>query len=52
MSPLTTSGKKVLKKMKATYGSEKGKTVFYSSIQKKKAGSSKWHGKTAKKKKK
>lgn len=44
--PLTKSGKKVLKSMKKTYGSEKkGKEVFYASINKKKKGSKKWHGK-------
>ena len=29
--PLTPKGKKVLRKMKKTYGPEKGKRVFYSS---------------------
>jgi len=44
MSPLTKSGKKVLKSMKDTYKSEdKAEEVFYSSINAKKPGSSKWH---------
>ena len=32
--PLTPKGKKVLRKMKKTYGPEKGKRVFYSSANK------------------
>ncbi len=44
--PLTSKGLKVLNSMRKTYGSEKkAKEVFYSSINKKKAGSSKWHEK-------
>ena len=43
--PLTKSGKKVLSSMKKEYGGEKGKKVFYSSINKGKAGSTKWHRK-------
>jgi len=43
--PLTKSGRKVLSSMTKEYGSEKGKSVFYASINKKKAGSSKWHEK-------
>lgn len=43
--PLTKSGKKVLRSMRKTYGAKKGKQVFYASMAKKKAGSSKWHGK-------
>jgi hypothetical protein len=43
MSPLTKSGNKVLKSMKKSYGDEKGKEVFYSSINKNKKGSKKWH---------
>ena len=31
--------------MMKQYGAEKGKSVFYASINAKKAGSSKWHGK-------
>ena len=52
--PLTKSGKSVLKKMRKTYGAKKGKQVFYSSINARKKGSSKWHKmrrKTKKKKK-
>lgn len=41
--PLTKSGKKVLANMESEYGPEKGKSVFYASINKKKKGSSKWH---------
>jgi hypothetical protein len=29
--PLTKKGKKIMSKMKSTYGSEKGKRVFYAS---------------------
>ena len=43
--PLTKSGKKVLSSMKKEYGGEKGKKVFYSSINKGKAGSKSWHRK-------
>jgi len=46
--PLTKSGKKVMKSMKKTYGKKKGKSVFYASMNKKKKGSSKWHGKKKK----
>jgi hypothetical protein len=41
--PLTKSGKKVIKKMKEEYGKEKGRKVFYATINKNKKGSSKWH---------
>ena len=43
--PLTKTGKKVLSDMKSQYGVEKGKEVFYASINAGKAGSSKWHKK-------
>ena len=43
--PLTKSGLKVMRKMMKEYGMEKGKEVFYASINKKKAGSSEWHNK-------
>jgi len=46
--PLTSSGKDVLASMKKQYGDKKGKSVFYASINKKKKGSSKWHGKSKK----
>jgi uncharacterized protein (DUF2225 family) len=49
--PLTESGKRVLSAMTKEYGAKKGKSVFYASINKKKKGSSKWHGKTKKSKK-
>ncbi len=42
--PLTKSGEDVLRHMMKEYGTKKGKEVFYSSINKGKAGSSKWHG--------
>lgn len=45
--PLTKSGKKVLSSMRKQYGGKKGKSVFYASINKGKAGSSKWHAKRA-----
>ena len=32
--PLTKKGKKILGKMKKTYGAKKGKQVFYASINK------------------
>jgi hypothetical protein len=32
--PLTKKGKKILTSMKAHYGSKKGKSVFYASINK------------------
>jgi hypothetical protein len=41
--PLTASGEKVMGNMKKEYGEKKGKSVFYASINKGKAGSSKWH---------
>ena len=41
--PLTKSGKKVLASMTKEYGGEKGKEVFYASMNKGKAGSPKWH---------
>lgn len=41
--PLTKSGKRVLSEMKKEYGGEKGKSVFYASINKGKSGSQKWH---------
>jgi len=43
--PLTASGKKVLARMKKTYGAKKGERVFHASIKDRKPGSSKWHAK-------
>ena len=43
--PLTKTGNKVMSAMIGEYGKEKGKRVFYASINKGKPGSSKWHGK-------
>ena len=43
--PITKSGRKVMTSMMEEYGSEKGKSVFYASINKKKKGSAKWHEK-------
>ena len=34
MSPLTKKGKKIMRKMKKTYGAKRGKRVFYSSAKK------------------
>jgi hypothetical protein len=42
--PLTPSGEKVLSSMQSSYGGEKGKRVFYASINKGKPGSAKWEG--------
>jgi len=50
--PLTATGKKVLAAMKKQYGVSKSKQVFYSSINAKKKGSSKWHKMRRKTKKK
>jgi len=41
--PLTKSGKSVLSAMTKEYGAEKGKSVFYASMNAKKKGSNKWH---------
>lgn len=41
--PLTESGRKALASMMSQYGAEKGKEIFYSSINSGKAGSEKWH---------
>lgn len=41
--PLTAVGKRVLANMTKTYGYDKGKEVFYASINANKAGSKKWH---------
>jgi len=43
--PLTKKGEKIKRSMVKQYGTKKGKQVFYASINKGKAGSSKWHGK-------
>ena len=43
--PITKSGQEVMASMKKQYGVEKGKQVFYASINDGKKGSSKWHGK-------
>jgi hypothetical protein len=42
--PLTEEGQKVMANMKKEYG-DKGESVFYASINAKKAGTEKWHGK-------
>jgi hypothetical protein len=42
--PLTPSGDKVMTSMQTTYGPEKGKRIFYASINKGKPGSQKWEG--------
>ncbi len=41
--PMTKIGKEVMKKMAENYGKEKGKNVFYASINKKKKGTEQWH---------
>lgn len=41
--PLTSTGSKVLAKMRARYGHKKGTSVFYASINKGRAGSTRWH---------
>ena len=43
--PLTPTGKKVLRKMRKTYGAKKAKKVLHASINKKKPGTKKWHKK-------
>jgi len=48
--PLTKSGNKVMSAMMGEYGKEKGKEVFYASMNKGKPGSSKWHAKKKKSK--
>ena len=40
--PLTQSGQKVMRSMKQQYGSKKGESVFYASINKGVKGSSEW----------
>ena len=41
--PLTKKGKEVLKSMQKKYGKERGKRIFYASINKGVKGSEKWH---------
>lgn len=41
--PLTKTGEKVKSAMAKEYGPEKGKRVFYASMNKGRPGSSKWH---------
>ena len=43
MSPLTKKGKKVKKSMEKEYGKEKGKKVFYASMNKGNPVSASWH---------
>jgi hypothetical protein len=50
--PLTKTGREVLASMKKQYGAKKGKEVFYSSINKGKKGSSKWHKKSVRRRSK
>ena len=49
--PLTHVGNEVMKHLKKKHGAKKGAEVFYASINKGVAGSSKWHN-TGKKEKK
>jgi hypothetical protein len=46
--PLTATGNEVMASMQKQYGTTKGKSVFYASINAKKSGSSKWHKKKKK----
>jgi len=46
--PLTKKGKKILTKMRKQYGAEKGKRVFYATMNKKPAKSKSWHKKRKK----
>lgn len=48
--PLTKSGRKVMASIRKEYGKKKGTSVFYASINAKKKGSKKWHGKKKRKK--
>jgi len=41
--PLTKSGRKVMKNMKKEYGAEKGKSVFYATMNKRKSLGKKLH---------
>jgi len=41
--PITKEGQKALKKLKIQYGDKRGESVFYSSINSGKKGTSKWH---------
>jgi len=41
--PLTKKGKEVLKSMQKKYGEERGKRIFYATINKRKKGSEKWY---------
>ena len=41
--PLSKSGQDVMHNMMKEYGTKKGKSVFYASINKGKKGSEKWH---------
>ena len=47
--PLTKTGRKVLRSMQKQYGTKKGKSVFYASINARKRGASKWHAKKRRK---
>ena len=41
--PLSKAGNEVMAAMRKQYGGNKGKNVFYASINAHKSGSSKWH---------
>ncbi len=47
-NPITKTGGEVLENMKSSYGSEKGKQVFYASINKGVRGSKRWERHTGK----
>lgn len=44
--PITSSGRKVLRKLRQEYGPQKAKRIFYAMIVMRKKGSQKWHGKS------
>ena len=46
--PLTKSGRKVLRRLRKTYGKKRGTRIFYALINKGVKGSSKWHRKRRK----
>lgn len=50
--PLTKSGNAILRKMQMSYGRKNGKSVLYASMNMNKKGTSKWHMKDYKGKKK
>lgn len=41
--PLTATGEEVLRNLKKRYGPERGRSIFYASINAGKPGTEKWH---------